>query len=257
MGKTEGFFPSNAALREINGLLDWRAATLLPDGRMVGRTFARKRAKQQAIPDHRIALLDQMMPLSGRRVLEIGCFEGIHTLGLMHYGADVTAIDVRPINVIKTLTRASMHGFSVRAFVGDAADLSRITGHFDLVFHFGVLYHMMNPVEHLASLSAISDALFVDTHIAGDRIVRGAYCVDGEHYDFDWRDEAGWSDPFSGTGARSRQLTMECLDRALVRAGFLHRRLVQRRAERNGPRVLLLASKHAIADADREQASHG
>lgn len=236
----------DAVLAEINRTLDWRAGTLLPDGRMIGKTFAHKRPAPQPIPDHRITLLDRMWPLAGRSVLEVGCFEGIHTLGLMRYGANVTAIDVRPVNVIKTLTRVSLHGASVKAFVQDASALNGAVGTFDLIFHFGVLYHMMDPVEHLAALGEISDRLFLDTHIAADKVVRGEYRVDGDDYDFDWRGESGWKDPFSGTAPKSRQLTMESLHKALEKAGFAHRQVLQERAERNGPRVLVFASKQAI-----------
>ena len=237
---------SDAILAEINDLLDWRAGALLPDGRVLGKMFAHKRSMPQPIPDKRITLLNERMPLKGRKVLEVGCFEGIHTLGLMHYGADVTGIDVRPINVIKTLTRVSMHGSSVRAFVHDAATLSKSFGQFDIVFHFGVLYHMMNPVEHLQALGGLTDFLFLDTHIAGDKVIKGQYVVDDQSFDFDLRGEAGWADPFSGTAPRSRQLTLESLHRALARAGFSHREVLQERAERNGPRVLVLAGKSSL-----------
>ena len=234
---------SDEVLAEINDMLDWRAGAFLPDGRVLGKMFAHKRSKPQPIPDKRISLLNQRVPLHGKRVLEIGCFEGIHTLGLMHYGADVTGIDVRPVNVAKTLMRVAMHGFSVKAFVHDAATLSLAFGRFDLIFHFGVLYHMMNPVEHLAAIAGVSDILFLDTHVAGGKVIRGQYLVDGEEFDYDLRGEAGWGDPFSGTAGLSRQLTLESLDRALARAGFSRREVVQERAERNGPRVLILATK--------------
>lgn len=237
---------SDKVLAEINDLLDWRAGAVMPDGRLLGKMFAHKRSSPQPIPDKRITLLNERLPLKGRKVLEVGCFEGIHTLGLMHYDADVTGIDVRPINVIKTLTRVSMHGKSVKAFVHDASEISRTFGQFEIVFHFGVLYHMMNPVEHLNALGGITDALYLDTHIAGEKVIRGQYLVDGENFDFDLRGEAGWADPFSGTAPKSRQLTLESLQRALLRAGFANCEVLQERAERNGPRVLILAQKNPI-----------
>jgi tRNA (mo5U34)-methyltransferase len=97
---------SDEILAEFQELLDWRAAAPLPDGRLLGRTHEGKREKIQPIPDKRITLLNQLIPLEGRTVLEIGCFEGIHTMGLLQYGPHVTALDLRPVNVLKTIARS-------------------------------------------------------------------------------------------------------------------------------------------------------
>ncbi|RYG30529.1 MAG: class I SAM-dependent methyltransferase, partial [Burkholderiales bacterium] len=234
---------SDERLAEINDLLDWRAGALMPDGRLLGKMYKHKRSQPQPIPDKRINLLNEQFPLKDRKVLEIGCFEGIHSLGLMHHGADVTGIDVRPINVIKTLTRVSMHGKAIKAFVHDASEISSGLGRFDLIFHFGVLYHMNNPVEHLGALAGVADYLYLDTHVAGEKIIKGKYIVDGESYDYDLRGEAGWDDPFSGTAPSSKQLTLESLRRALGRAGYSHVEVLQERASQRLKRKLFRAGR--------------
>ncbi len=48
---------SDEVLKEANAAFDWRAATALPDGRMLDRTFEHKRSALQAIPDKRIIML--------------------------------------------------------------------------------------------------------------------------------------------------------------------------------------------------------
>jgi tRNA (mo5U34)-methyltransferase len=144
---------------------------------------------------------------------------------------------------VKTLTRLSMHGAHAKVFIQDCAEVDKSFGTFDVVFHFGVLYHMMNPVEHLLNLGQVAPVLYLDTHIAGPKLVTGEYSVNGEAFDFDWRGEGGWREPFSGVAPKSRQLTLDGLNKALEMAGYTDRQLLQERAERNGPRILMLARK--------------
>ena len=68
-------------LERLNALAPWSAFTLDAHGRRVGCAHSgKKRATPQAIPDPRIVELDRRYGLRGRSVLEIGCFEGIHTV---------------------------------------------------------------------------------------------------------------------------------------------------------------------------------
>lgn len=238
--------PSDADLSEINTLLDWHAGAPLPDGRLLGRLDRRagKRSKPQPIPDARIRLLNRLIPLRHKRVLEVGCFEGIHTVGLSRYCRRLTAIDVRPSNVIKTLTRLSYHRAHAHVFQWDAECIAPDFPHQDVVFHIGVLYHLMQPVQHLQVLGQICDHVYLDTHIAD--AANDAICtieVNGQSYQASYRDEGGWSDPFSGKDARALWLTGQSLEDALSHAGFAEITTLQTRRERNGDRVLLLASR--------------
>jgi tRNA (mo5U34)-methyltransferase len=230
-------------IEEVNDLLDWRAAALLPDGRVSGKVSPGKRANPVKLPDKRIKLLDEFIGLGGKSVLEVGCFEGLHTLGLLHFTDDVTAIDLRPVNVCKTLMRLSLHGAAAKVFLADCEHLDASFGRFDVVFHFGVLYHLDNPVQHLANLATLADTLYCDTHVARENVPLKTEIVDGETFHYAPLGEQGWADPFSGAHAFSKNLAMESLERALQRAGYSQRRVVQVRDERNGPRILLIASR--------------
>lgn len=240
--------PSDRDLDEINKTLDWFAATALPDGRVLGRLGRRKgkRDKLQALPDRRIKMLDERIGLTGKRVLEIGCFEGVHTAGLARLGAEVTALDVRPANVMKTLTRLAYHGENAQVLQADAEALTIEPGAFDVVFHFGVLYHLVDPVAHLMSLKGVASFIYLDTHIAPDGASETISCAsaDGssqETYEGAFYKEGGWRDPFSGKGERAFWLTKPALFQALAAAGFAHIDEIEHRDERNGARILLAA----------------
>jgi tRNA (mo5U34)-methyltransferase len=229
-------------LAQINEMLPWFAGTELSDGRLLGSLTARpgKRELVQPVPDKRITQLHEMLDLTDKTVLEIGCFEGIHTLGLCSYGARVTAVDLRPLNVIKAATRLACYGYSASVFPLDVEDPDIALPDFDVVFHCGVLYHLEDPVRHLERLLPHCRAIYLDTHVAaetdedatlehGDRVYLGHH-----HY------EAGWNDPFSGRGKGAFWLRTSDLVELLNDAGF-DTDMWSDREERNGKRVGLLA----------------
>ncbi|MFT3755786.1 MAG: DUF1698 domain-containing protein [Pseudoxanthomonas sp.] len=222
----------------INKSLPWYAATALPDGRVVGSLNARrgKREVLEPIPDKRITRLDEAVGLEGKRVLELGCFEGIHTIGLCSCGADVTAVDLRVQNVIKTHARLSVYGVSADVFVLDVEDPAVRLPRFDVVFHCGVLYHLEEPVQHLRRLLPLCDAIYLDTHIAREEessavLESGGRTYHGRHFI-----EGGWADPFSGRGAGAFWLRLSDIEAILAEEGFACD-VWGVREERNGPRV--------------------
>ena len=114
-------------------------------------------------------------------------------------------------------------------------------GQFDLVFHCGVLYHLLNPAEHILALGRVAKHIFLDTHVArdeprieerrvGDTVYLGAY-----------HDEGGRADPFSGRDPSAFWLTQESLLDLLSRTGFPAQNIWKVREERNGPRISLVA----------------
>ncbi|HXH22448.1 MAG TPA: DUF1698 domain-containing protein [Dehalococcoidia bacterium] len=231
-------------LDEINKMLDWHAGTLV-DGRLLGRLGVKpgKREAPAAIPDYRIVELDRRLGLRGKSVLEVGCFEGIHTVGLRMFTEDVTAVDIRPTNVVKTLARLSFHGTWAKVFRADVEALGVEFGAFDLIFHCGVLYHLMAPVEHLIRIGPMCRFLFLDTHVARNEPNIETVEVAGAIFRAARHGEGGWVDPFSGKGPYGVWLTWDSLQAALVCAGFHYIDVIEHREERNGPRVALLATR--------------
>jgi hypothetical protein len=238
---------SDGELMELNDILTWKAFVADSNGRRFGNlAWAGKRNTPQSIPDPRHKLLDDRVPLATKKVLEIGCFEGIHTISLCRLAKDVVAIDSRIENVVKTMVRCSLFNEKPTVFKCDVEqwEVPDEWLKADVCHHIGVLYHLKDPVAHLQKLSGvIHDAVFLDTHIAlpGDKLE--TYQVGGKTYSYKYYGEGGKKDVFSGMHDHAKWLLLDDLKGILSSAGFSKIEVLQERAERNGPRVLLLATK--------------
>ena len=248
-GRTEARFAdrlSDGELERLNKLLPWRCFTVDSHGRPLGGVAWRaKRSTPQLVPDPRIERFHERFDLSGKHVLEIGCFEGVHTIALCRLAERVTAIDARVENVAKTVVRCAMFDERPRVFVHDLEehgdeDLLQA----DLCHHVGVLYHLSDPISHLRRLGGwISHGLMLDTHYAREEDASDSYEVDGERFRFRPYRELGRADVFSGMRPQSRWLLLEDISRVLSDGGFGTVEIVEKRDERNGPRVLLYAER--------------
>lgn len=177
---------SDAELEELNRLLPWRCFTIDGRGRRFGNpTREGKRDKPQEVPDRRIVEMDRRFGLADAHVLEIGCFEGVHTLGLCRYARRVTAVDSRIENVVKTIVRCALFGASPTVFRCNVEerplDLEALRA--DFVHHVGVLYHLADPVRHLRDLGQLARrGLMLDTHYCEDEEAKESYEVDGRSF---------------------------------------------------------------------------
>lgn len=235
---------SDEDLERLNELLPWRAFTVDTRGRPFGGTAWRgKRDRPAEIPDRRIALFHERFDLADKHVLEIGCFEGIHTIALCRLAERVTAVDARVENVVKTIVRCAAFDLRPRVFVHDVEQDEADDLRADLCHHVGVLYHLEDPVSHLRRLGAsIGRGIMLDTHYAEDEDATDEYEVDGERFRFRPYRERGRGDVFSGVRPVSRWLRLDDLTELLGGAGFAAE-VVEQRDERNGPRVLLFAER--------------
>lgn len=241
---------SDRELTELNGLLPWNAFTVDRQGRRFGGVAWRgKRDHPQVIPDRRIVLMNQRFGLADKHVLEFGCFEGIHTIGLSRFAARVTAVDGRIENVVKTIVRTALYGCHPTVFRHDVeqvpANVDQLQA--DVLHHVGVLYHLADPVRHLLGIGRyIRLGLMLDTHYAAEGEARLSYEVEGRSYRYRLYPERGYRDPFSGLSAHSKWLPLELIVGLLRETGFSRIEIAETRAERNGPRVLLFASKSGL-----------
>jgi len=189
--------------------------------------------------------LDRRYGLAGKHVLEAGCFEGIHTVGLMQQGASVTAIDGRIENLVKTLVRC--WAFDLKPEVAfwnleqkrpDSLDIQC-----DILHHVGVLYHLTDPIGHLAEiLPEVSQAAILDTHIAPPGQGKPAESAGFEYRYTSFR-EAGRTPPFAGLADHAKWVELEDLTGFLVQSGFTNVDVAEQRDERNGLRALIFAHR--------------
>ena len=119
-------------------------------------------------PDHLKWGLEFLGGVSGKRVLELGPLEGGHSYVCDRMGArEVIAIEGNARAFLKCLIAKDLVGMpSVRFLHGDFMDYLRANEgeRFDVSVASGVLYHMTNPAELIARLSAVSSRAYFWTH---------------------------------------------------------------------------------------------
>lgn len=238
---------SDHELAALNRLLPWNAFTVDRHGRRFGGVaWAGKRDRPEEVPDRRVLLLHQRFGLGDKHVLEIGCFEGIHTVALSMFAARVTAVDARIENVVKTIVRSALYGYHPIVFEHDVEQAS--AGHHrlqaDILHHVGVLYHLRDPVRHLLEIGRyIGVGVMLDTHYTPLEEADRTYQVNGREFPYKLFRERGRRDVFSGLHAHSKWLPLEIIQSLLEESGFPEVEVVETRRERNGPRALLFARR--------------
>lgn len=243
-------FLSDEDLARLNDMLPWKCFTADSSGRRFGSAaWKGKRDTPQQIPDQRIAEMDRLFDLQNRSVLEVGCFEGIHTIGIAQCGAKVYAIDSRIENVVKTMVRTSMFGYTPQVFVSnleEESDVARLPT-VDFVHHVGVLYHLKDPVSHLLKLANIAkDGLLLDTHYATSEMANSCYVINGREYRYFSYREKGRNEVFSGMYDHAKWLLLDDIKEILTQIGFSDIRVSKDFHQRNGPRVTLFAARPSV-----------
>lgn len=237
---------SDADLERLNTLLPWSCFTVDGLGRRFGdAAWMGKRDRPQTIPDRRALVLDEHFALADKHVLEIGCFEGVHTIGLCQLAARVTGVDARIDNVVKTIVRCAFYGHHPEILLRDVEDSAALSGlTVDVIHHVGVLYHLEQPARHLLALGALARyGVLVDTHVAEEHEATEVLEVDGRSYPYRRYREGGTADVFSGMRPSAKWLTQRGVVDLLRTAGFRTVDVVEDRDERNGRRILLVAKR--------------
>ena len=173
--------------------------------------------------------------LSGKRVLDVGAWDGYWTFEALKRGArQVLAIDDFSdlMGFLSTADRESWETFDLcRDALGyDASRCSRqelsvydvseqVAGRFDVVFLFGALYHLRHPLLALDRLSAVCDReIYVESHILNDYSpYRGGF---GKGYDNELVMEFYPDDQLAGNASNWWTPTLECLAQMVRAAGF-------------------------------------
>ncbi|NOT59280.1 MAG: DUF1698 domain-containing protein [Acidobacteria bacterium] len=159
--------------------------------------------------------------LRGKRVLDIGCWDGFMSYEAERRGAEVTAIDfVRRPNFFAARealgSRVTFHEMSVYEVTRDQL------GTFDIVLMLGVLYHLQHPLLALQKVCEITrDLAIIESHVIDSFISLPFPAM--RYYETDELGETddNWWGP-----------NVDCLERMLRTAGYRRSELVMRENDR-------------------------
>jgi len=101
--------------------------------------------------------------IAGKRILEVGCGTGEMGQVLAEAGGSVVSIDARP-EYIEELQRR-YPGREAHVADLDHWDCHGL-GRFDIVFSFGLLYHLSDPVQFLANCARLAPDLYLETVVS-------------------------------------------------------------------------------------------
>jgi len=107
----------------------------------------------------RMEHLDSLqLPVAGKSVLDVGCGVGHLAQFFVQRGCKVTCIDGRDENIAELRSRHP----NLTAHVANVETDSLLAfGRFDVVFCYGLLYHLENPIAGLRNMAQVCDGLFL------------------------------------------------------------------------------------------------
>jgi tRNA (mo5U34)-methyltransferase len=155
------------------------------------------------------ALFNLPLDLTGKRVLDIGCWDGFYSFEAERRGAQVVAVDCwRPEKFFVAHqalnSRVQFHELSVYEVTKERL------GTFDIVFFLGVLYHLRHPLLALERVCEVTRELaLIESHVIDN--ARSTAYPNMEFYELD--ELGGQYDNWWGPNS-------ECLVRMTRAAGF-------------------------------------
>jgi len=97
------------------------------------------------------------LPLSGLKILDIGCGGGILSEPLARLGANVTGIDPAPGNILIATRHAAKSALPVTYLATTAEDLNAQSAKFDVVLAMEVVEHVRQPAAFITTACHLVD----------------------------------------------------------------------------------------------------
>lgn len=185
-----------------------------------------------ATPTRKIQLFERSLgPLSGyRRALDVGCNAGYNSLYLAsRYGMQVLGLDHLPRHIQVAAELAQIAGVGGCRFQQGDAESFRDPEGFDLILHFGTLYHLKNPVRALETALANlrpGGLMLIETQLYGFPWSRKAAYIrgqGGDHSNWWALGEAALKDICGALGAEARRIGRHHLTRHWLQTRALFR----------------------------------
>ncbi|HKX31746.1 MAG TPA: DUF1698 domain-containing protein [Blastocatellia bacterium] len=167
--------------------------------------------------------------LSGKRLLDVGCWDGFYSFEAERHGAEVVAADCwSPENFFIARqalnSQVEFHELSVYEVTNEKL------GVFDIVLFLGVLYHLRHPLLGLEQICEVTrEYALIESHVTDDFFESTHPIM--EFYEID--ELGGQYDNWWGPN-------VECLIRMLRAAGFARCELLKR----DSTRALIKAYRH-------------
>ena len=138
----------------------WYHSIRFPDGRVTAGHQSEEQLRW------RIAQFPIPPDLTGKRVLDIGAWDGWFSFEMERRGAAVVAVDVREYEMFRHAQ--TLLGSKVEYRIDDVLDITpERYGYFDIVLFLGVLYHLKHPLLALERVCALSkDMACVESYVS-------------------------------------------------------------------------------------------
>lgn len=241
------------ALRVFEG--EW--SSILPGWKTGG--FA------QLFDDARIHWFEECVgSFAGKRVLELGPLEGGHTLMLTQRGAEVLAIEANVRAYLRCLVVQQLMGMTRAKFmVGDFRKYLELTPQtFDFILASGVLYHMIDPVALLQSLTTAGNSIGLWTHYFDQDVISARDDL-RQKFDFEprttragkrhiqlfeqnYKNALDWKGFCGGTAQQSVWMRREDIINVIEDAGFTCSVNFDEPHHPNGPSFCVFARRNVV-----------
>lgn len=138
----------------------WYHSIRFPDGRVTPGHQSEEQLRA------RIAQFPIPQDLTGKRVLDIGAWDGWFSFEMERRGATVVAVDVREYETFRQAH--ALLGSRVEYRIDDVLNITpERYGYFDIVLFLGVLYHLKHPLLALERVCALSkDMACVESYVS-------------------------------------------------------------------------------------------